>query len=86
MPAMGATLGKGLTFVITRGSQRWEARALSFVAIYSMVGARDEQQAATFGQALQRGGWDRVAALRLDPHAIDAACWCHWHSVCLDTC
>jgi protein-L-isoaspartate(D-aspartate) O-methyltransferase len=83
MPAMGVTIGKGLTFVITRETGSWRAKALSFVAIYSMVGARDEAQAGIFGQAMQRGGWDRVTSLRIDAHDVGANCWCHWKTACL---
>jgi len=85
MPAMGATLGKGLAFVITRDTAGWRAAALSFVAIYSMVSARDEALAATVGQAMQHGGWDKVTRLRLDSHDKDNTCWCHWEGICLGT-
>ena len=83
MPAMGATLGKGVAFVITRATSNWRAKALSFVAIYSMVSARDETLAAVLGQALQHGGWDQVTWLRVDSHDRDATCWCHWEAHCL---
>ena len=83
MPAMGATLGKGVAFVITRDTSNWRAKALSFVAIYSMVSARDETLAAVLGQALQHGGWDQVTRLRVDSHDRDATCWCHWEAHCL---
>ena len=76
--AMGPTLGKGMVFVLNRRDDGWNAKALTFVAIYSMQSARDASSAATFGQALQRGGWDQVTRLRTDPHEREAACWCHW--------
>ncbi len=83
MPAMGATLGKGVAFVITRDAGVWRAKALSFVAIYSMVSARDEAMAAVLGSATQHGGWDQVTRLRTDPHTAGETCWCHWAGSCL---
>lgn len=81
--AMGPTLGKGLTFVFNRLNGTWSAKALSFVMIYSMQSARDPDQAATFGQAMQRGGWDAVKRLRTDAHAQEGTCWCHGEGWCL---
>lgn len=85
MPAMGATLGKGVAFVITRDTNSWRAKVLSSVAIYSMVSARDEAMAAAFGQAMQRGGWDKVTLPRVDSHKAGTGCWCHWGDICLGT-
>ena len=76
--AMGPTLGKGLTFLLTRRGDGWDAKALSFVAIYSMQSARDPEMAATFGHAMQRRDWERVRQLRTDAHEPGPACWCHW--------
>jgi protein-L-isoaspartate O-methyltransferase len=76
--AMGPTLGKGMVFVLNRRDHGWEARALTFVMIYSMQSARDPSLAATFGQAMQGGGWDKVTRLRTDAHEPGPACWCHW--------
>lgn len=85
IPGMGATLGKGVAFVITRDAGVWRAKALSFVAIYSMVSARDEAMAAVLGSAMQHGGWDQVTRLRTDPHTAGETCWCHWEGICLGT-
>jgi protein-L-isoaspartate(D-aspartate) O-methyltransferase len=76
--AMGPTLGKGMVFVLNRRDDGWDATALTFVMIYSMQSARDASLAAIFGQAMQRGGWDKVARLRTDPHDPGPDCWCHW--------
>ena len=83
--AMGPTLGKGLVFVLNRRADDWNARALSFVAIYSMQSARDSSLAETFGQAMQRGGWDKVTRLRTAAHDPGPACWCHIPGACLST-
>ena len=81
--AMGPTLGKGMVFVLSRSDGGWDARALTFVMIYSMQSARDAAQTATFGQAMQRGGWDSVRRLRTEAHEQDATCWCHGDGWCL---
>jgi protein-L-isoaspartate(D-aspartate) O-methyltransferase len=83
--AMGPTLGKGMAFVFNRHEDDWAARALGFVAIYSMQSARDAPLAATFGEAMRRGGWDKVARLRTDAHEPGPACWCHIRGACLST-
>jgi len=83
--AMGPTLGKGMVFVLNRRDDGWAARALTFVAIYSMQSARDPALGATFGQAMQRGGWDKVTRLRTDVHEPGPACWCHIPGACLST-
>ena len=81
--AMGPTLGKGLTFLLQRHAEGWHAKALSFVAIYSMQSARDAASATALGRAMQGGGWDTVTRLRTDPHDTDADCWCHIKGACL---
>ena len=81
--AMGPTLGKGLTFLLTRRPDGWDAQALSFVAIYSMQSARDPAKAATFGQAMQGGDWDKVRRLRTESHDRSPSCWCHLPGACL---
>ena len=83
--AMGPTLGKGVAFVLSRRGDGWVAKALTFVAIYSMQATRDASLAATFGQAMQRGGWDKVRRLRTDAHEAEPTCWCHILGACLST-
>ena len=83
--AMGPTLGKGLTFVLTRREDGWSAKSLSFVAIYSMQSARDATKATTFGLAMQRRDWESVTRLRTDRHKVGPDCWAHWDDCCLSS-
>lgn len=86
MPAMGATLGKGLTWLVTRGeSEELGARALGVVAIYSAVGIRNDRANERLGQAMMTGPakWQAVKRLRRDPHTQAEACWLHGDGFCL---
>jgi protein-L-isoaspartate(D-aspartate) O-methyltransferase len=77
MPAMGANLGKGVTVLVTRTNGEFSARPLSFVAIYSAIGLRDQEMNVRLGQALMRGPSPPLKRLRRDPHDQSAACWLH---------
>ena len=75
MPAMGATIDKGLVLLLTRlEAGDFAARVLSFVAIYSALGLRDAGMNERLGKAMTGGsiGWQ---ALRRDPHEQVAGCW-----------
>lgn len=81
MPAMG-NVGKGLTILVTRSSEAWEARPIGLVAIYSAVDIRDEQLNQRIGQALMRGVSPRLKRLRRDPHEPSPSCWIHGPTSC----
>lgn len=84
MPAM-KQIGKGLLLVLTRtpAPSTLEARTLTFVAIYSAIGLRDEAINARIGQALARNPFPRVQILRRDAHDASEACWLHCDTFCL---
>jgi len=78
LPGMAATLGKGMTVLITRErAQEYRARVLSMVAIYSLQEARDEEHAAALGQAMLAGTFASVTRLRRDRHDASDTCWLH---------
>jgi protein-L-isoaspartate(D-aspartate) O-methyltransferase len=88
MAAMGPTIGKGLTFLVTRqDAQTFTARMAGLVAVYSAVGVRDSDMDAAIGKALMTGpnAWGRISRLRRDRHDIDDACWLHGKTCCLST-
>jgi protein-L-isoaspartate(D-aspartate) O-methyltransferase len=88
MPAMGATIGKGLVFLITNDAgPSLAARVLTFVAIYSAVGIRDDATSERLGKAMMAGPaqWQGVKRLRRDPHEPAPACWFHAPAWCLST-
>jgi protein-L-isoaspartate(D-aspartate) O-methyltransferase len=84
MPAMG-TIGKGIMVALTKHADltALDARVLTFVAIYSAVGLRDDTLNQQIGQALQRMPFPRLQRLRLDTHSPGRSCWLHAPSFCL---
>ena len=85
MPAMGATLGKGIVVIVSRTEDGADFRAevLSFVAIYSAMGLRDAEIGARLEQALRRTSFPNLAQLRRDQHDSTPACWLHGRGFCL---
>ena len=84
MPAM-KQIGKGLLLLVTRmpDSSSFGVRMLTFVAIYSAIGLRDDAINARIGQALARNPFPRIQTLRRDDHEPSAACWLHCDRFCL---
>jgi protein-L-isoaspartate(D-aspartate) O-methyltransferase len=86
LPAM-ASISKGLLVLLTRGdrSDHFDARVVTFIAIYSAVGLRDEGINVDLGRALSRLPLPPLRAYRLDAHDADATCWCHTTRGCWST-
>lgn len=84
MPAM-KQIGKGLLLLVTRtpDASTFGARLLTFVAIYSAIGLRDEAINARIGQALARNPFPRMQMLRRDEHESSPTCWLHCDTFCL---
>ena len=84
MPAMGASIGKGVMLLITRQADgRLLPEVKSFVAIYSALGLRDASIEAALGQALRRTSFPNLTQLRRDAHERTDACWLHAERFCL---
>lgn len=84
LPGMGS-LGKGVAVVIARtpDGAGFSAEVLSFVAIYSAIGVRDQAIEASLGQALRRTSFPNLTQLRRDPHNSSPDCWLHADAFCL---
>lgn len=84
LPGMGS-LGKGVVVVIARtpDGAGFSAEVLSFVAIYSAIGLRDQGIEASLGQALRRTSFPNLTQLRRDPHDSSPDCWLHAEHFCL---
>jgi protein-L-isoaspartate(D-aspartate) O-methyltransferase len=85
MPAMGATLGKGLVFALSkRSATDFTARAIAPVAVYSAVGLRDDTMNERLATAMMAGPmtWAVVKRLRRDAHDETASCWLHGQGFC----
>jgi protein-L-isoaspartate(D-aspartate) O-methyltransferase len=84
MPAMGATLGKGVMLLITRHADgTLVPEVVSFVGIYSAIGLRDATIEAALGQAMRRTSFPNLTRLRRDAHAKAEGCWLHAGRFCL---
>jgi protein-L-isoaspartate(D-aspartate) O-methyltransferase len=84
MPQMGP-IGKGLLLSVEKPADRsaiWPARLLTFVAIYSALGLRDDDRNRAVGQAMQRQAFPAIKSLRRDAHEPGPACWLHATDVC----
>jgi protein-L-isoaspartate(D-aspartate) O-methyltransferase len=83
--AMGP-IGKGVMVLITRtGEDAYDARVLTFVAIYSGIGLRDQAINEELGKALMRMPFPRLQRLRRDTHVQSADCWLHADGFCFST-
>lgn len=84
-PAM-ANIGKGLMVLVSKGGDgALAARMLTFVAIYSALGLRDESVNAALGQAMSKMPMPSLTEYRLDAHEPDPTCWCHTARGCWST-
>jgi len=79
------TIGKGPLVLVSRtGSpDRFAARFIGFVAIYSALGLRDDAINPLVGQALARSPFAPVRSLRRDAHEPGSSCWMHAPGFCL---
>ena len=84
MPAMG-TIGKGPLVLLSKGADplSLDARTISFVAIYSAIGLRDDALDRQLGKALTSSPFPRLKRLRRDAHQPSESCWLHVDGACL---
>ncbi len=83
LAAMGP-IGKGVLAQVTkRGDSVFDARVLTFVAIYSGIGLRDDALNEALGKALMRVPFPPLRRLRRDPHQQTDACWLHGDGFCM---
>lgn len=87
--AMGpaGNIGKGLMILAARTSDPsvFDARLLTFVAIFSAVGLRDEERNAELGRALAKRPFGPISRLRRDTHERSDACWLHGPGFCFES-
>jgi protein-L-isoaspartate(D-aspartate) O-methyltransferase len=83
MKAMGPTIGKGLlTLVTKRDDAAFDVRVVTFVAIYSAVGIRDERFGDELGKAMAKMPFPPLKRLRRDNHTPADSCWLHADGCC----
>jgi len=81
--AFGETLGKGVVAKIVRQGERFSARVIGMVVIYSSASARDAEIEKNLGKALPTGALMKLAGVRTDEHAEEETCILHAPGVCL---
>jgi len=79
----GGEIGAGRVIRITRQAAGFEARFVSFAAIFHCIGARDDDQEQALRDAYREGDAERVRSLRRDPHSRETDCWMHQDNFCL---
>jgi protein-L-isoaspartate(D-aspartate) O-methyltransferase len=84
MPAMHANIGKGMMLQVTRAGAEWRARVSGMVAIYSLVGGRDDAMNTAVGRAMLSGALMKATRLRRDVHPPGPTCLLHGPTTCLE--
>jgi protein-L-isoaspartate(D-aspartate) O-methyltransferase len=81
---MGGPIGKGMMFLLTRTADpaTLDARLVTFVAIYSALGLRDEAANTALGSAMKANPFPSLKRARRDPHDPGPSCWLHAGSCC----
>ncbi|HEY7387649.1 MAG TPA: methyltransferase domain-containing protein [Bryobacteraceae bacterium] len=85
IPMGPPTIGKGMVAKITRRNGTFAASILTYVMIYSCVGARDPQLEPALGKAMGTGTLMKLTSLRREPHEADESCIVHGTSICLSS-
>jgi protein-L-isoaspartate(D-aspartate) O-methyltransferase len=82
---MGANIGKGFVFLISRGvnDAEMDVRVVAMVAIYSAIGIRDATMNERLSKAFMHGPRPSIKRLRRDLHEASPSCWLHGNTFCL---
>lgn len=82
-----ANIGKGFMIVLTKTADpdRYDARIVTFVAIYSAIGLRDAETNTLLGRAMAKTPFPPLKSYRLDAHDAADTCWCHTSKGCWST-
>lgn len=83
--ATSETLGAGLMTKIVRDSDRYSARPLTPVGIYSCKSVRDPELEPLVRNAFVTQALLKIQSLRRDEHAPDASCLLHGKGVCFSS-
>jgi protein-L-isoaspartate(D-aspartate) O-methyltransferase len=82
MPGM-EPIGKGVVVLLRKAADdTFDAQMLTFVAIYSAIGLRDEGAHERLVKALTRAQWPPLKTFRRDPHEESPSCWMHSPTGC----
>jgi protein-L-isoaspartate(D-aspartate) O-methyltransferase len=81
-----AVWGSGVVARVTRKGDRFGARVVTPVAIYSCLSVRDPAMNANLAKALATKALYNLKSVRTDPHQEAESCLAHGTEICLSTC
>jgi protein-L-isoaspartate(D-aspartate) O-methyltransferase len=79
---VGGGIGKGVMMLIRREGDRYAARFLTLVMIYSSSSVRDAELNGLLTKQLSSPTLFSVQSLRRDPHEAEDTCWLHGKDFC----
>jgi protein-L-isoaspartate(D-aspartate) O-methyltransferase len=79
---VGGGIGKGVMMLIRRQGDRFAARFLTLVMIYSSTSVRDAEMNAALAKQLSSPKLFSVQSLRRDAHEGEETCWLHGDGFC----
>ena len=79
----GTASGQGVVARMVREGEKFAARAITLVAIYSCASARDPQLEAQLAKALGKGMLLRMKSVRVDRHEPGTSCILHREDLCV---
>ena len=88
VPGRMARFGRNLAGMVLRviaREQGFEAGFVERIGVSFCHGARDGRHERLLREAFLKGGVERVASLRREPHPQEATCWLHGEAFCLST-
>lgn len=79
---VGGGVGKGVMMLVRREGDRFAARLLTLLMIYSSTSARDSEINAALAKQISSPKLFKVRSLRRDPHEGEETCWLHGKDFC----
>lgn len=79
---VGPGIGKGVMMLVKREGERFSARLLTLVMIYSSTSVRDPEINAALRQNISSPKVFSVQSLRRDAHEAEETCWLHGKDFC----
>ena len=79
---VGGGIGKGVMMLIRREGEKYSARLLTLVMIYSSTSLRDAEVNAALAKQIASPKVFSVQSLRRDAHEAEDTCWLHGKDFC----
>jgi len=79
---VGGGIGKGVVMLVKREDDRYSARLVSLVMIYSSTSVREAEMNAALAKQIASPKVFSVQSLRRDAHNAEEMCWLHAEGFC----